>query len=453
MPQAKASIGIDWGTHSSKWTWTWSESESSKIAEGPYKILRSEVCLEKDVGNKIFLSDEAPQRGSVYVSSIKGKLIKNPDAPFWAGPQKRVRLTLGELVSFSLWFLLGEAYQNLYASVGNRPDEIDVRFSLPNWVDIAEGAVGRACYEQATSVACYLFASDPGAWQAVSRPMREKWQELVQSALKVLDISDDCEIDTDRQGFRSMLQRTHGAAGGVRFRFVAESSAAGLAGLRRTDEEENKYLRKILVVDVGAGSTDIGYVIRSVPPKDVGTSEALCQLPPANTCQIAGEDLSRRIVEIYRSQGRDISLDEAEIIKIAGEDSEWLTHQAVTDWIHGIAEHVRGYVYGIPDRRWLRYLPGLQVLVTGGSGVVAGLREAILSAAADGLRQRGISSSVIGATIPISLALEGPAAQDANRLAVALGAASEDLPRLSYLQKLDPPMQEPTVRVAPSWTG
>lgn len=452
MPQTRASIGIDWGTHSSKWTWTCLESDSAKVLQGPYKILRSEVCLENGT-NRIFLDTDAPRAGSVYISSVKGKLIKNPDQPFWGGLQKRIWLSLGELVSFSLWFLLGEVYQNLYTTVGRQPEEVDVRFSLPNWVDIAEGAVGRACYKQAAKVACHIFANERDGWSCNSRPLREQWQRAVQGALRTLNISDDSEIDADHHGFRTMLRRPHDIGKGIKFRFVAESSAAGLTGLRAAEEEEKKFLRKILVVDVGAGSTDIGYVIRSPLRQESGANEALCQLPPANTCQIAGEDLTRRIVEIYRSRGQDIGFDEAERRKTVGEDKEWLIYPAVQEWVRGIAEHVQRYVIDIPDYSWLPELPGLLVLITGGSGVVAGLREEMLSATARGLRQRGISADVINATSPMILNLEGPAARDANRLAVALGAASEDLPKLNYFSKLDPRVGKPTVRLHPSWTG
>ena len=455
MSLTRAAIGIDWGTHSSKWTWTCVESESSEILRGQFKILRSEVCFE-DISHKISLGVDPPVTGSIFERSIKGKIITDPDGSFWVGPRKRMKLTLGELVSFSLWFLLAEAYNNLRETIGRDPDDVDVRFSLPNWVDV-ESAVGRACYEQAARVACHIFADDRQAWLRVSQPVREEWQESVRQALGVLNISDDTEISRNQQGFRLMLRDPFNVRDGIKFRFVAESSAAGLAGLRDAEMEieidENKYLRKILVVDIGAGSTDIGYVIRSIPPKDSDAREALCQLPPANTCETAGADLSRRIVEIYRSRGENIGFDEAETRKIVGEDKDWLTHPAVAEWKRGIAEHVRSYVFDVPDRRWLSDKPGLQVLITGGSGAVAGLREEILSAAAEGLKQRGISVGVLDATTLMNIRLEGSAARDANRLAVALGAASEDLPRLTYFQKLDPPMPVSTVHPPVSWTG
>lgn len=422
MSQTQASIGIDWGTHSSKWTWTWLDTASSKTVFGPYGILRSDVRL--DSSHRILLSDEAPPSASIHESSIKGNLIRDPDAAFWGGPRRHSKLTLGELVSFSLWFLLGEAYQNLYGSTGKDADVVEIRFSLPNWVDAEEGAVGRASYEQAARVACYIFAGGRHEWSRVPHPVREDWQEIVRQALDVLDISDESEINRDPEGFRSVLKRTFEIGEDLEFRFVAESSAAGLTGLRdvEVEMEDSKYLRKILVVDVGAGSTDIGYVIRSIPPRASDTREFLCQLPPANTCELAGADLSRRIMAISRSRGEHIGFDEAERRKTVGEDKDWLTDPAVVQWKRGIAEHVLSYVQNIPDMRWLPNLPGLQVLVTGGSGVVAGLREEILAATRDGLLRRAVSPDVIDATSLMDLRLEGRPATDVNRLAVVLGA-------------------------------
>lgn len=450
MTDDTAYIGVDWGTHSSKWTWTRLAGPAAWPKHGPFKILRSEVCLEQDA-DRIFLSDsqQPPAHDSTFVHSIKRQLIQNPDAAFWTGPQRRMKLTLGELVAFSLWALVGEAYDNICRD-DHKPANIEVRFSLPNWVDAESGAVARAHYEQAARVACYRFASHRSAWSRESRPTRRQWEKIVEEVLHTLSLSDDSPIDDDPRGFRSMLGRVSEVGQGVRFRFVAESSAAGLAGLRRTGEEDPGYLRKILVVDVGAGSTDIGYVLRSIP-NDPNANEALCQLPPANTCEIAGDDLTRRIVEIYQSQGRVIATGEAEQIKVTGDDTKWLQYPAVNQWIENISAHVKHYVAGIPDRRWLPYKPGLQVLVTGGSGVVPRLKDSIKAAVEKGLRSRRTDSEVVDATEEMQLILRGPGARNANRLAVALGAASEELPMLSYFEKLDPPMPYARVRRAPSF--
>jgi hypothetical protein len=136
-----------------------------------------------------------------------------------------------------------------------------------------------------------------------------------------------------------------------------------------------------------------------------------------------------------------------------GEDKDWLTRPAVDEWRSRIADHVLSYVSDLPDRRWLPEEPALQVLITGGSGVVIGLGEKVLEAAKKGLERCAAPRKVIDATSLMNLSLEGPAANDANRLAVALGAASNDFPKLDYFTELGPPMPHPPIRRAPGWTG
>jgi hypothetical protein len=83
-----------------------------------------------------------------------------------------------------------------------------------------------------------------------------------------------------------------------------------------------------------------------------------------------------------------------------------MKHPSVEDWIQRIAHHVREYVSVLTDERWLPCEPGLLVLVTGGSGVVPGLGQAILQATTDGLRQQKISATAIAGTR--LLTLSGP---------------------------------------------
>jgi hypothetical protein len=450
MSNTKALIGIDWGTHSSKWTWSFLETDSQVTSGQFFRILRSDVRL--DDSQQIFLSTEEPPSGSTFEVSLKGTLIRDPYGSFWDGHRKRSKLSLGELVSFSLWFLLSEAYESLSTTIGVEPDIVEIRFSLPNWVGSDNAAAARSSYEQAARVACQIFAKERRSWSRESTPSREGWHVTVEAVLDELGISDDIEANTATQDFATLLQHTFLVSPGITFRFVAESSAAGLTGLLDIEAalEGHKYLRKILVVDVGAGSTDIGYVLRTIPP---GGGEALIQLPPANTCRFADEELSRSIVEIYRSRGKRITDREAEIIKTVGEDKDWLTRPAVDEWRSRIADHVLSYVSDLPDRRWLPEEPALQVLITGGSGVVIGLGEKVLEAAKKGLERYAAPRTVIDATSLMNLSLEGPAANDANRLAVALGAASNDFPKLDYFTELGPPMPHPPIRRAPGWTG
>lgn len=450
MSHAKALIGIDWGTHSSKWTWGFLEADSQMTSGQFFRILRSDVRLDDE--QRIFLSTEEPPSGSTFEFSLKGTLIRDPYGSFWEGHRKRSKLSLGELVSFSLWFLLGEAYESLCTRIGIEPGIVDIRFSLPNWVGSDNAAAARSSYEQAARVACHIFAKERRGWSRDPSPNRETWHATVKGVLGELEVSDDVDATTVTQNFATLIRHTFPVAPDVTFRFVAESSAAGLTGLHDVEAvlEGHKYLRKILVVDVGAGSTDIGYVLRTIPP---GGGEALIQLPPANTCRFAGEELSRSIVEIYRSRGERITDAEAEIIKTVRGDKAWLNHPAVDEWRTRIADHVLSYVSDLPDKRWLPGEPALQVLITGGSGVVMGLGEKVLEAVKKGLERCAAPRRIIDGTSLMNLSMEGPAANDANRLAVALGAASDDFPKLGYFNELEPPMPHAPIRRNPGWTG
>ena len=277
--------------------------------------------------------------------------------------------------------------------------------------------------------------------------------------MAALEISDFSAGKREHEDFQLLLDRDPvKVSEGLIFRFVAESSGAGLTGLRYADtkdeSEKKKHRRKILVVDVGAGSTDIGYVIRSVSPSDSDTKEFLCQFPPAGTCTVAGNDLSRRLQEIYRRRGKEIAFGEAEREKTLGSDTHWLDDPTVDEWKASIASHVRTYVSEINDDNFLYSPPGLDVLVTGGSGSVAGLRDQILEACIAGLllRPRHLPREVIDETRLMELRLDGIEAVDVNRLAVAIGAARDDFPNLRYRTNLEAPMRSPTVRPASSWT-
>lgn len=93
------------------------------------------------------------------------------------------------------------------------------------------------------------------------------------------------------------------------------------------------------------------------------------------------------------------------------------------------------------------------MLLTGGSSVVPGLGEKILEVVKSALNQRGFDDSVVRLTSLMTLNLSGPAAADANRLAVALGAASEEFPGLNYYSELAPAMPHQTVVRQRGWTG
>jgi hypothetical protein len=133
-------------------------------------------------------------------------------------------------------------------------------------------------------------------------------------------------------------------------------------------------------------------------------------------------------------------------MKISGRNSTWTTSPTVTDWVEKIASHVYSYVQSLPDKRWLPFPPGARVLLTGGSAVVPGLKDAVVQAVKNGMKANAIDARVIRGVDAMDLALKGPTAREANRLAVCLGSSDADLPRLAYHPRLDSPAIHPKVR-------
>lgn len=445
-------LGIDWGTHSSKWAWTIVDDDNHQES-GTFGIRRSDVWV--DPQGHLVLTDDAPPKDARTVGFIKNKMIKSPEAAFWEGPLRSFPLTMGELATFSLWFLLCEGFASLHAKAKVSLANTDVRFSLPNWVDTRDAAYARASYEQSAAVACQLFHQTMKESNGTVVMMTiDRWRTLVTDARRELGVNDQTVVLDDPDGFRKLIESKHVSSKHPAFRFVVESSAAGLLGLRRGFElwDSKSQVLNLLVVDVGAGSTDIGYVLRTFPKE--GTAKVvLCQLPPAPTCSVAGEDLTLRIQEIRRAKGQSVSRDEAELIKISERNSTWSAHPTVKEWVEKVASHVCSYVQSLPDQRWLPYPPGARVLVTGGSAVVPGLKSAVVEAVKKGMNAKGIDARVIDGVDVMDLALKGPLAREANRLAVCLGSSDADLPRLAYHSRLDPPATHPTVRATrSSWT-
>lgn len=77
----------------------------------------------------------------------------------------------------------------------------------------------------------------------------------------------------------------------LRWGFITESGAAGLPYLRAIDIEDvpgAHGLAKLLVVDVGVGSTDIGYMLR-VENRETA-KEKLRSFAPASNFPVAGNE-------------------------------------------------------------------------------------------------------------------------------------------------------------------
>src|SRR5712691_4571730 len=94
-------LGIDWGTHSSKWAF---QTDSGNPVIG--SMWDSSVCRLDD-SLHIFTLDRGFQDPRRAVA-LKRTLIQDPDSPFWEGPRGKLRVTLGEGVGFGIICVLLE---------------------------------------------------------------------------------------------------------------------------------------------------------------------------------------------------------------------------------------------------------------------------------------------------------------------------------------------------------
>ncbi len=174
---------------------------------------------------------------------------------------------------------------------------------------------------------------------------------------------------------------------GPRWRFIVESGAAGLPYLRAmrlNNRPGVAGLAKLLVVDVGAGSTDVGYMLKT---SNVSTgAPTLYYFHPASTFAEAGNALTEELVKYHRAQNKPITWAEAEAEKIA--NTGWHEIPFVQLWIRHICDHVAQYILGVPDERWLPLPVKLHMVVTGGSGLVPGLKKQMHDAVINALATR-----------------------------------------------------------------
>src|SRR5205823_653158 len=98
--------------------------------------------------------------------------------------------------------------------------------------------------------------------------------------------------------------------------------------------------RKILVIDIGAGSTDAGYMLRTIrvdPKTNEPSQPILIWLPAAAALEMAGTWLTDRIHEDWRQQGRRATREEAEDYKTSG-TTDWYSKPYVRKWCGEIVD-------------------------------------------------------------------------------------------------------------------
>lgn len=442
MPKLrKIYLGIDWGTHSSKWAADIVQDQVGNISRS--SLIKSELLFN---GREITINpsdDYYPEKERKH--SLKKKIINDPSAPFWEHNRKDIGMPLGMGVVFSICSLFGDFITYLKSEnvIIDSTVDFDIGFSFPNWLTNAdeESKIAVNHYHQAIIASCYLFQFFKSDLPIPGTPYPiEKWNKLVKKIQEKLIPPEDFEIKISDMAsviyYLDDFNREY-----FKWRYLVESCAAGLPYLRRIEIQEPPGLPglgKLLVIDVGAGSTDIGYMLRTISP--INRNENLFYFPPAPTLRIAGNDLTEEIKKFHNITGRTITFNEAEAYKITRTE-EWIDKPFVEIWCKSISKHIREYIINLRDQRWLNVNVPLEIIITGGSGLVHGFSEEIKTGVSEGLRGRGMQENLSLNIRTVKKFISGwdfQTEEDYARRAVAIGCSDTDKPSLKHLPKMDP---------------
>jgi hypothetical protein len=383
--------------------------------------------------------------------ALKRKLIQDPDQSFWEGDRPKLGVTLGESVVSSILCLLDDAEKELKRrGLSFRSQGSVVRFSHPNWIS-SENVRALNCFRDAVVAALAIFIEGAGSIEKDGSRFKVPASALRDAVHRHKALVDGLPKFPEHYGHKDYHRCTRGNMKGIEWEFVFESCAAGFPYLLQHDRElfeesirkfpATRRVRKVLVVDVGAGSTDAGYLVRTVRPRDHQgiMHPLLIWLPAADALELAGRWLTDRIYADLKQQGRRVTADEAEEAKLSRQ-SLWLTKPYVEEWSCRIAAHIGHYAKSLRDDVCLPSKPELEVVVTGGSSAVNPMRDAVLAQVQRSLVERGLpigrSTKLIE---PESFGLEESSYQRVHlaQLAVCLGASDPFLSELkAYPQGL-----------------
>jgi len=441
---AKLWIGLDWGTHSSKW-WYTAEDENGTLID----LAKADSVVDSSVyrrGDSVFLVHEGGlAEKEVADRRLKRLLLKDPQgASYWDAAREGIRMSLGEAAALSLAALLGDVAANLEANglLLTEKTVTELRYSLPNWIaaDVEHRTARRRMFQTTLVVSAMLEQVGLRGLPRVGQDIDvATWRQQIEHIRK----NPECH-EMSRAGLEQFAELVAGEfrIGRTTWRLAAESSAAGfpsLLNLLMPEEEARSpqdHWVKLLVVDVGAGSTDAGYFISS---RRVDGELLLHYLKPALTLDYAGEQLTEMLREHYfRQKYREITIPEAETLKISAPD-QWSDETFADDWRGRIARSVADYMFRVPDELRLgeTAIPGLKIVMTGGSGLVEGLAKTVRDQVEEALARRGVPGNVAARTQVTSLpsnSVLDPV--DQARRAVSVGAGTWNFAQLAYRAEL-----------------
>jgi hypothetical protein len=310
-------------------------------------------------------------------------------------------------------------------------DSLTIRFSHPNWIS-EENVRALTCYRDAVAIAMNIFLEGiPCTVETGSVSILV--EDLKIAVKRHYDIISKLPPFPPEYNYFKYSECSQGVIKGASWQLVFESSAAGfpylVEGERETFEGEltefraGRRIRTILVVDVGAGSTDAGYMVRTVRPKNLKgvMRPLLISLPTGDALEVAGRWLTDKILADLKQQGRRVTPVEAEDYKISS--NSWYQKPYVHEWTALIGEHISDYVHEICDEVCLPRGPGLELVLTGGSSVVEPLRKEIVRQVTSALARRRTEGLSHGNVIEVRSATTGYRAVEVAQLAVALGAS------------------------------
>lgn len=438
---AKLTIGIDWGTHSSKWWYTLDGNSPRRAPNSVPRAIDSTVHRQGDT--LVIQRERVPVRSDVQDSRLKRLLLVDPmGADYWGAVRQGIGISLGEAATLVIACMLSDAYASL-SQTGANLDRvaIQINYSLPNWTeaDPAHNVARQRMFQTATVVSALVDKTGWDTLPQLGTPVSiVDWRKRVQDSRRdIASLLSNCP-----PSFAKLMQKEY-QCGNISWRLAAESSAAGFLPLEYllsdipSESRAALHWVKLLVVDVGAGSTDSGYFVSSRRIEDQHL--VFNYLPPALTLDYAGEQLTDMLRDhLRRTRRRDITQAEAETLKLSAPE-DWIDEPFVNEWRSKIARSVGEYIHSVPDKRRLPdiLMPSLKIVLTGGSGVVRGLDSAIRSAVCEALIRRGIQTAYANRTEVVALRSPIPDRVDAARRAVSAGAAQPDFAQLAYVATFD----------------